>query len=481
VRRKLSLAVTMALITGVGFVTLLPAPTRPAAAASTGEEIVTGAGPGGGPHVQVFSSDGTPASSFFAYDQGFHGGVRVATGDLNCDGTSEIITAAGPGGGPNVRVFKADGTPFTATGGTAPTNFFAYQESLTSGVSVAAGDINGDGCDEIITAPGPGVEPKVNIFNDNGTFSGISFDAFDTNFSGGVWVAVGDIDGDGKAEIITGAGPGGNPLVRVWKYDAPSNSMVPVGQPFMAYAPTFSGGVRVATADLNNDGKAEIITGAGPGGGPHVRSFNGDGTPAAVSMFPYPSNFTGGVFVGGGGDKARHSGGIQATFDTGAGPGGGPHVQRFKNANGTPATSFFAYSTDFHGGVFVAQGDFNPLDSDHDGLSDAREVQLGTNPNSADTDSDGISDFIETSPNCPPDGSHPACPHGGVAIDTDHDGKIDAVDTDSDGDGTPDANPIERTGDCNHDGIPNYRDANDNCSATTSTTHPKTTTTTTGG
>ena len=119
-RRKLSLAVTMALIAGVGFVSLVPAPTRPAAAASTGEEIVTGAGPGGGPHVQVFSSDGTAMGSFFAYDQGFTGGVRVATGDLNCDGTSEIITGAGPGGGPHVRVFKADGTPFTATGGTAP-------------------------------------------------------------------------------------------------------------------------------------------------------------------------------------------------------------------------------------------------------------------------------------------------------------------------------------------------------------------------
>ena len=152
-------------------------------------------------------------------------------------------------------------------------------------------------------------------------------------------------------------------------------------------------------------------------------------------------------------------GGIQATFATGAGPGGGPNVQRFKNANGTPAGVVLRLLHAFHGGVFVAQGDFHPLDTDHDGLSDAREVQLGTSINSADTDSDGLPDYVETSPNCPPDGSHPACPHGGAGIDTDQDGKIDALDTDSDNDGTPDGNAVEGTGDCDKNGVPNYRDA----------------------
>src|SRR5262249_57247349 len=43
---------------------------------------------------------------------------------------------------------------------------------------------------------------------------------------------------------------------------------------FFAYTPTFLGGVNVAAGDLNGDGKAEIVTGAGPGGGPHVRIFS---------------------------------------------------------------------------------------------------------------------------------------------------------------------------------------------------------------
>ncbi|HZQ83873.1 MAG TPA: hypothetical protein VFA83_03495 [Acidimicrobiales bacterium] len=481
-RRKFALGLTVAVIGGLAFVTLPPSAVHPAAAAASAMSIVTGAGPGGGPDVEVLDGDGHRTNGFYAYAPTFTGGVRVTTGDLNCDGTSEIITGAGPGGGPHVAVFNANGTPFIATGATAPTSFFAYQASLTSGISVAAGDLNGDGCDEIITAPGPGVEPKVNIFNDNGSFSNISFDAYDVGFSGGVWLATGDVDGDGKDEIITGAGPSGAPHVRVFKYDNASGQIVPMGGGWFAYDAGFRGGVRVAAADLDGSGKDQIITAPGSGGGPHVRSWTGvSGTPSTVNMFAYSAAFDGGVFVGGGGDKSRHTGGIQNTFVTGAGPGGGPNVVRFKGTNAQQVASFFPYNPAFHGGVSVALGDFNPQDSDHDGISDAREIQLGTNPNSADSDGDGLSDWVETSPNCPADHSLPACPHGGANIDTDHDGKVDALDTDSDNDGTPDGNGVEGTGDCDKNGVPNFRDANDKCSATSSTAKPPTSTTSTTG
>jgi hypothetical protein len=104
-------------------------------------EIITGAGrPGGGPHVRAFSlAGGTPTevASFFAYDPAFSGGVTVAAADLTGDGVAEIISGAGPGGGPHVRAFSlAGGTP------TEVASFFAYDPAFSGGVSVAAADLN---------------------------------------------------------------------------------------------------------------------------------------------------------------------------------------------------------------------------------------------------------------------------------------------------------------------------------------------------
>ena len=67
---------------------------------------------------------------------------------------------------------------------------------------------------------------------------------------------------------------------------------------FFAYDAAFTGGVRVAAGDLNGDGRADIITGAGPGGGPHVKAFNGLTTTELESFFAFDPAFTGGVFVG---------------------------------------------------------------------------------------------------------------------------------------------------------------------------------------
>src|SRR5207245_2763788 len=101
-----------------------------------------------------------------------------------------------------------------------------------------------------------------------------SFYAYNSAFSGGVHVAAGDVTGDGKADIITGAGAGGGPHVRVFDGTTAAQIAGPLGS-FYAYDSAFSGGVFVAAADLNGDGKADIITGAGAGGGPHVKAFSG--------------------------------------------------------------------------------------------------------------------------------------------------------------------------------------------------------------
>jgi len=81
-------------------------------------------------------------------------------------------------------------------------------------------------------------------------------------------------------------------------------------------------------------------------------------------------------------------------------------------------------------------------DTDGDGLYDYIEISLGTSPNLADSDADGIDDFIET--------------NGGLSVDTDTDGILNALDTDSDNDGILDQ--IEGNIDSDADGQPDYRD-----------------------
>lgn len=272
---------------------------------SSTASIVTGAGPGGGPHVRVFTDRHLPIGSFFAYDSGFRGGVDVAVGDVDGDGLGDIITGAGPGGGPHVIVRSFD-APTGAV--TVTASFFAYDSGFRGGVSVAVGDVDGVPGDEIITGAGPGGGPHVRVFKFNpGTrrFDAVGgIMAYSSAFSGGVDVAAGDIDGDGKAEIITGAGPGGGPHVRILRYDISTKVWTEV-KGFFAY-PGFSGGVRVAVGDIDRDGTSEVITGAGPGGGPHAKAYDVTGTVVA-SAFSFRSSFAGGIDVAGSPDGAGAS------------------------------------------------------------------------------------------------------------------------------------------------------------------------------
>jgi len=253
-------------------------------------EVLTGAGPGAafGPHVRGFRVDGTPLPglSFLAYGTNNYG-VNVAAGDLDADGFDEIITGAGPGAlfGPHVRAFDYDGTP-----GVTPlpgVSFFAYGTPKW-GVNVSAGDIEGDGSDEIITGAGPGsvYGPHVRGWNvDAGAataMSGVNFFAYGTN-KYGVNVTCGDLDGDGFDEIVTGAGPGQvfGAHVRGWNYDGAALSTMS-GVNFFAWQPGKARyGAKVsADTDLNDDGRSEMVVGFGPDPevGTEVKVFLYDGT-----------------------------------------------------------------------------------------------------------------------------------------------------------------------------------------------------------
>ncbi len=119
-----------------------------------------------------------------------------------------------------------------------------------------------------------------------------TFFAYDPAFRGGVSVAAADIDGDGRDEVITGAGPGGGSHVRIFR-----GSGTPVGPGFLAYDPAFRGGITVAGGDVAGDHAPEIVTGPRAGGGPHVRAFTANGLALGSGFFAYDPAFRGGVAV----------------------------------------------------------------------------------------------------------------------------------------------------------------------------------------
>ena len=305
--------------------------------------LVVGSDSGGAPLVKAFDvTDLSLIHQFFAYAPSFAGGVRVAVGDVNGDGRGDLVTAAGPGGGPHVKVF--DGV----TGGLLH-SFFADDPSLSGGLFVAAGDVNGDGRADIITGAGPGGGPHVKVFDGRDLTVLRSFLGYGAGFTGGVRVATGDVDGDGRADLVTGPGAGAPPQVKV--FDGQSGALV---GSFLAYDPGFAGGVFVAAGDVNRDGRADFITAPGSGAGPQVKVFDGGGGGTVRSFFSHAPSFTGGVRVAAG-DVNRDG---VADIVTVPGPGAPAQVKVFSGATGAVLRSFFAFDPSFGGGAFVGAATF---------------------------------------------------------------------------------------------------------------------------
>jgi len=334
----------VAILSDLGFPTLpnpVFEPTDPRLLATPANIsiLAVGADAGGGPLVNVYNAQTNALlASFFAFTPTFTGGVRVAVGDVNNDGNPDIICGAGPGGGPQVQVF--DGVTFQPI-----MNFFSLPSSFTGGVWVASGDVDGDGFADIITSADRGGGPQVTINSGRDGALLSSFYATTPTFTGGVRVAAGDINGDGFADVIAGAGPGGGPQVTL--FDGRTLSVLSA---FYALPPTFTGGTFVAAGDLNGDGIAEIIAGAAPGGGPQVSVFNGRTSAIIDAFFAYPPTFTGGVRVG----AAITTAADRTSILTAAGPGGGPQVSIFDGVTFQAVTSFFGIQPpSFTGGIFI--------------------------------------------------------------------------------------------------------------------------------
>jgi hypothetical protein len=261
-------------------------------------DIITGAGPGSTPTVKVFDGvTGRQIMSFDAYDKSFRGGVNVAVGDIDGDGRMDIVTGAGPGGGSHVKVFSGAGLfptePFAASHVTpGPDNyiirqFFAYDPQYLVGARVAVADVSGDGRADIITAPNQNGGPHIRVFSGtDGTLYREWF-AYDAKFTGGVFVSAGDLNGDGYAEVITGMGANGVGEVKV--FDGLTNRVTDSFIPDSAGIRISS---RIGVADFNGDGNLDILV----GNLNSINAYDGRTFTRIGGLTPYDPTHLGGLF-----------------------------------------------------------------------------------------------------------------------------------------------------------------------------------------
>lgn len=222
-------------------------------------QIAVSRGAGTAPEVRLLDQSGGVVRSFYAYDPRYRGGVHIASGDLDGNGHDEIITLPGSGAVPMVKVFDSQGSLLL--------QFSAAPPGDRRGYTVASGDLDGDGRDEIITAPITG-ETRVRIFSGIGA-QRKTFIAYPERGFSGVTLAAGDTDGDGVDELI--AVPGGRvaPLVRVFDQNGSLQNE------FIAGAPRAARGLTLAVADRAAGGRDLIsILRAGE---KTVREYDRDG------------------------------------------------------------------------------------------------------------------------------------------------------------------------------------------------------------
>ena len=339
----------------VSFVALIlfAIPREGAAPPPLATRVIVGSGVGGQSQVRVFDGQPvlpsqTPLLSFTAFTQNPGGEVRVAGCDLNNDGINEIIAGTGLGRRAEVRVFDGvTGIAFPGPRG----SFLAFENGFLGGVHLACGDVTGDNVPDIIAARAALGKPEVRVFNGVDATLVRSFFAFEQTFLGGVRVAACDLTpGDGKTDIIAARGPAGQPEVRAYNGGTGAQFLGPLGS-FLAFNSSDRGGVYVACAgDLSGDTIPDIIAGKGLGNPPEVRVFSGVNAAQFRSFLAFNPTFAGGVRVA----SCRLN--LDSTTDVlaGRGPGDKPEVRAFDGLLGVSTSAPLPLSPTFKGGVYVA-------------------------------------------------------------------------------------------------------------------------------
>jgi hypothetical protein len=208
--------------------------------------LAVSADAGGGPRVEVFAVENgglVTLADFIAFNSpNFRGGARVAMGDINKDGSADLIIGAGTGGGPRVSVYSGAALANGQLVSLVP-DFFAFDPSLRSGAYVTAGDFNGDGYADLAYSTGDTGGPRVRVIsgaeliaNPGADVSSLpslaDFYALDSTDRSGIRIAARALDGSGRAMLIVGSGNTTSATVRVIPLSQMNNPTTPLEDPF---------------------------------------------------------------------------------------------------------------------------------------------------------------------------------------------------------------------------------------------------------
>lgn len=262
--------------------------------------------------------------------------------------------------------------------GSVRTQFDAFPGGYRGGVQAVLGDLDGNGLSEIIVTPGKGIAGVVKVFTLGGVeLTSYQITPFGPQWTGGVNLAVGDVDGDRLADIVVSRATGDGE-VRVFRTAAAATpGQFATIRPFAA---NFVGGSSVAVGDFGTfangttvdaakaDGRLEIVVGRGPTAAPLVQVYDVSGaTPAIVkTIAPFEAGFLGGVTV----STARINTDSIADIIVASGRRGGSRIEIHDGRVGTNATlqtaAAFAALDSRNAAVAAAA-----IDTDGDGRADS--------------------------------------------------------------------------------------------------------------